>query len=192
MALPLVVDVGFAVENNITEKLRDNLDLTLTLADIKTVVKGAIIGSSSGLNHNGMAFSGTNNYASDRVLFPWQSFRPLTLLHTPRTEKSKNDTGASQALTGWRYTDDADPLLSFLDALITKVSSITMIERDEVEPDAPVSTYGLDSLVSVELRNWIRRETGVELPLNKIVGSENLRALATHIFSQRDQDAGGR
>lgn len=66
-----------------------------------------------------------------------------------------------------------------------KVSSITMIERDEIEPDAPLSNYSLDSLVSVELRNWIRRETSVEVPLPKIVNSGNLRALATHILSQK-------
>jgi len=40
-----------------------------------------------------------------------------------------------------------------------------MIDRDEVEPDTPLSNYSLDSLVSVELRNWIRRQTGVELAL---------------------------
>ena len=70
-----------------------------------------------------------------------------------------------------------------------KVSSITMIERDDIEPDAPLANYSLDSLVSVELRNWIRRETGVELPLPKIVNAGNLRALATHILAQREAGA---
>ena len=67
-----------------------------------------------------------------------------------------------------------------------KVSSITMIERDEIEPDAPLVNYSLDSLVSVELRTWIRRETGVELTLPRIVNAEHLRALARHILSQRE------
>jgi hypothetical protein len=39
--------------------------------------------------------------------------------------------------------------------------------------------------VSVELRNWIRRETTVELPLPKIVGAANLRAMSTYILSQK-------
>ena len=67
-----------------------------------------------------------------------------------------------------------------------KVSTITMIERDEIEPAAPLSNYSLDSLVSVELRNWLRRETGVELPLSRIVGAGNLAALAAHVFAQRE------
>lgn len=44
---------------------------------------------------------------------------------------------------------------------------------------------GLDSLVSFELRNWIRREMGVELTLTQIVGAANLQALAQQIRSQQ-------
>ena len=80
--------------------------------------------------------------------------------------------------------DGPEPLLNLLRGLIEKVSLITMIDKDEVDPDASLSEYSLDSLVSVELRNWIRRETGVELALPRIVGAENLRALATYIISQ--------
>ena len=86
-------------------------------------------------------------------------------------------------LNGLQASNGDAPLLG---ALMDKVSSITMIERDEVEPDAPLAAYGLDSLVSVELRNWIRRETGVETPLPTITRAENLRALATYILSQRE------
>lgn len=63
---------------------------------------------------------------------------------------------------------------------------MTMIERDEVEADAPLMSFGLDSLVSVELRNWIRRETSVELALTTITHAANLKALATHILAQRE------
>lgn len=79
----------------------------------------------------------------------------------------------------------ADPLTGLIEALITKVSAMTMIERDEVVADGPLVSYGLDSLVSVELRNWIRRETGVDLALTAITQAANLRALATQILSQR-------
>ncbi|KAF1730467.1 Nonribosomal peptide synthetase 14 [Beauveria bassiana] len=61
-----------------------------------------------------------------------------------------------------------------------------MIERDEVHADAPLRNYGLDSLISVELRNWIRRQTKVELPLPRIVGAKNLRTLAQNILAQKE------
>lgn len=63
---------------------------------------------------------------------------------------------------------------------------MTVIDRDEVGADAPLASFGLDSLVSVELRNWIRRKTGVDLLLlSAIAKAESLCALATDILAQR-------
>ncbi|KAJ5101975.1 polyketide synthase, partial [Penicillium alfredii] len=191
IALPVVLDVGYVAEHDLTEKLKNSLGATITAPHLRTLVKGAIVGPTSGLNRDGKSFSFSFDSGDDRSLLPWQCFHPRSLVHRINAENRNLKTnGAGQGRdarsTGWRYSSGGDPLLSLLDALITKVSSITMIDRDEVEPDAPLSTYSLDSLVSVELRNWIRRETGVELSLNKIVSADNLRALATHILSQRD------
>ena len=58
--------------------------------------------------------------------------------------------------------------------------------REDVRADIPLISYSLDSLVSVELRNWIRRETSVELALSAILQAENLQALSENILAQRD------
>lgn len=63
---------------------------------------------------------------------------------------------------------------------------MTMIEREDVRADIPLTSYSLDSLISVELRNWIRRETSVELALSAILQAENLQALSENILAQRD------
>ncbi|KAG5923555.1 putative secondary metabolism biosynthetic enzyme [Claviceps capensis] len=62
---------------------------------------------------------------------------------------------------------------------------MAIMDREEIQSDEPVASYSLDSLVSVELRNWIRRETGVELLLSSITQAESLRALATEILEKR-------
>lgn len=56
-----------------------------------------------------------------------------------------------------------------IEVLIIKVLVMIMIVRDEVEFDVLLSLYGLDFLVLVELRNWIRREMVVELVLIMIM-----------------------
>jgi acyl carrier protein len=76
--------------------------------------------------------------------------------------------------------------MGLIEALISKVSAMTMIEREDVRADVPLASYSLDSLVSVELRNWIRRETTVELALSAILQAENLQALAEQILAQRN------
>lgn len=71
---------------------------------------------------------------------------------------------------------------SFLVALMERICTLTMMDADEVSPDGDLNDYGLDSLVSVELRNWMRRETGVEVALNQILGMGSLRDLADFVF----------
>jgi len=197
IALPVVLDVGYVADRDLAETLKSSLGATLTEVHLQTLVKGAIIGPSSGLNYEGKAISFTFASGDDRSTLPWQCFHPTALVqrinleqHSP--ESSGRGQGRDTCSTERLDAINGDPLLGLLDALITKVSSMTMIERDEVEPDAPLSNYGLDSLVSVELRNWIRRETGVELSLPTITGAKNLRALATQIFSQREVGCGSR
>jgi acyl carrier protein len=191
IALPVVLDVGYAFDNGLTEALKLSLGATLTEADLHTAVKGAIIGPSSGLNHDGKAISFRFSSGEDPNTLGWQYYHPLALAERVNAKQRNSESDSSgqdggAQLNGLRATNGDDPLLTLLEALMDKVSSITMIERDEVEPDAPLAAYGLDSLVSVELRNWIRRETGVETPLPTITRAENLRALATYILSQRE------
>ena len=187
----MVLDVGYAVDHGLTEDLKRALGATLTEAHLQTLVKGAIVGPSSGLNIGGTALSFTLASGDDPSTQTWQLFHPLALVQRINDKlRSHNDKDMGQdgnaRPIGLRIGKSGNPLIDLLEGLIDKVSSITMIDKDEVEPDIPLKAYSLDSLVSVELRNWIRRETGVELPLPRIVGSENLRALATHILSQRE------
>ncbi|KAK2879483.1 Type I Iterative PKS [Arthroderma sp. PD_2] len=186
ISLPVVLGVGYVVERNLTEKLQDSLGATLSEVHLRTLIKGAIIGPSSGLNFNGKAASFLPEKGNDTSTLPWQCFNPrhiTKLIHTDK--RGLESKGRKQG--GIRSVDanSGDPFENLLNALMDKVSSITMIERDEVEADAPLARYSLDSLVSVELRDWIRRETAVDLGLPSIVRASNLRALAMNIASQQ-------
>ena len=104
-------------------------------------------------------------------------------------ERSKQGKGRNRkdasggAATSW--TQASDPQEGLTDALVHKVATMTMMEVEEVQPDAPLATFSLDSLVSVELRNWIRRETNVELALPEITQAESLSVLAKTILERR-------
>jgi hypothetical protein len=71
-----------------------------------------------------------------------------------------------------------------LEALSGRVSAITMIDREDVMLYQSLLEYGLDLLVAVELRNWIKRTCGVQLALTHITNSANLQSLAELIVSQ--------
>lgn len=187
IALPVVLDIGYVADRGITEQLRVTLGGYITAAQLGTLVKGAIIGPSSGLNFNGKTVTFGLSTGSDTNTLPWQCLNPRLITQLAHAERRGSETNGplqgGDTLSNGIAANSGDSFENLLNALMGKVSSITMIESDDVEADAPLANYSLDSLVSVELRNWIRKETGVDLPLPKIVRAPNLRAVATQIVS---------
>lgn len=47
-----------------------------------------------------------------------------------------------------------------------------------------LANYGVDSLVAVELRNWLRAELNVEFSALEIVGSRTLTTLSESILKK--------
>lgn len=81
---------------------------------------------------------------------------------------------AAGSLTLLRAPESAELLACEIGATIL---GFMMKAGDEVDLDAPMAALGLDSLVSVEVRNWMRRRLGAELTVLEIVGADSLRHL---------------
>lgn len=189
ITLPVVLDVGYVADNNLSDILKQTLGAAITMADIRAMFQGVLIGPSSPFVHNGRV-TALKMYIGGQAVQnrSWRYLHPVLAKERLKNERhSRGKAGAvgGTDVTSASWTDAEDPLPGFTEALITKVSAMTMIERDEVLPDAPLASYSLDSLVSVELRNWIRRETTVELTLGAITQAGSLRVLATDILAQR-------
>ena len=68
--------------------------------------------------------------------------------------------------------------------LKTKLCSLIMIQEEDLDPTKPIVTYGLDSLVGVELRNWIAKEAGARIQLLELMSSKSWGALVELIASR--------
>ncbi|ROW15068.1 hypothetical protein VPNG_03455 [Cytospora leucostoma] len=53
-----------------------------------------------------------------------------------------------------------------------------------VESSKPLSSYGIDSLAAVDLRNWFRVRLGAELTTLDVLNAANLRALCTKVVER--------
>ncbi|KAF2679551.1 polyketide synthase [Lentithecium fluviatile CBS 122367] len=53
---------------------------------------------------------------------------------------------------------------------------------DEMDPFRPLATYGIDSLVALDFKNWTRMELGVQVATLDIVGAKTLQSLCQHIM----------
>lgn len=59
----------------------------------------------------------------------------------------------------------------------TVLFGFMMRSEEDLDLSMPMSSLGVDSLVSIELRNWFRQKVGVEFTVLEIVNSASLNAL---------------
>jgi acyl carrier protein len=59
-----------------------------------------------------------------------------------------------------------------------------------LEPQRPLASYGIDSLVAVELRNWVRKELALEISGLEVVGAKTLVALCEVILKKMGAGTG--
>ena len=181
--LPLVEGVGFAVDRGILEQLKVNLGVTISENQLYTLIEGAIIGPSSGLNACGRSQSWTLASKLEINHLAWEHFNPLSVMRRLRTASGDVKPASDESKKLQDLLKDGSQEL-LLDALGDKVSSITMIDRDEITPDRNLLDYGLDSLFSLELRNWIWRRLNINVTLKDIVSAKNLNVLVERITLQ--------
>lgn len=63
-------------------------------------------------------------------------------------------------------------------AMVERLAKLMMMPDSDVDAGKPLSAYGVDSLVAVEVRNWIARETGVDVSVFDIMANIPMRTLA--------------
>ena len=68
-------------------------------------------------------------------------------------------------------------------AFVKKIAFVLAIPVSNISPASPLSTYGLDSLVALELRKWFSNAVGVELTLFDILKTESIQALVHKVSS---------
>ena len=63
-------------------------------------------------------------------------------------------------------------------AIISKLASNLMVSDADIDPEQPISACGVDSLVAVELRNWLLGQTDTEISVIDVLQSKSIIALS--------------
>ncbi|KAB5517403.1 putative polyketide synthase [Coniochaeta sp. 2T2.1] len=74
-------------------------------------------------------------------------------------------------------------------ALARKLAVAMSISAEDIEPSKPLSSYGVDSLMAVELRNWIGREFATTIAVFEIMGGAPISRVA-NLVAQRSTIGG--
>lgn len=70
------------------------------------------------------------------------------------------------------------------DALAAKLAQVLVISLEDMDPSITVASLGLDSLVAIEIRNWIARETNANVQVLELLSSGSLMVLAEIILNK--------
>ncbi|KAH7203417.1 beta-ketoacyl synthase [Fusarium oxysporum] len=69
-------------------------------------------------------------------------------------------------------------------ALAQRLAKLMMIPEDDIDTGKPLSSYGVESLVAVEVRNWIAKEAVVEVSVFDVMSNIPMRQLAAELAAK--------
>ena len=76
--------------------------------------------------------------------------------------------------------------LALLESFKQKVSSLLDLPLEDVRQDESLSSHGVDSLVAVEIRNWLSWEAGVNVPLSEVLnGRKTIEQMVQGMVKER-------
>ncbi|KAI2635455.1 acyl transferase domain-containing protein [Xylaria nigripes] len=145
----------------------------------------------------GLAMRSTLPLSSPQNRLVWRRDARLSMYHNIDAETHRDNLGAENN-TGPGQNDqnaevrrlltvaETDPSAITQDAFVAQLARQTglaffnfmMKPVEELDVTKPLTSFAFDSLIAIELRNWLRLRFAIEISMFEIMRSENLLALA--------------
>ncbi|KAJ5102441.1 Acyl transferase/acyl hydrolase/lysophospholipase [Penicillium alfredii] len=112
---------------------------------------------------------------------------PLFLAYSYVPNSAVGNSSASAPDHGVQFrqaTDSSERVQIVLAAISAKLARSMSITSEDVEPRKQLSSYGLDSLMAVNIRNWILAEFGATLSVFDIMGGASIAAVADMVVAK--------
>jgi hypothetical protein len=187
-----VLNVGFVAENAGTVSEQNLIKigmLDIMEEELFAMVELAMMPQSNGVVANGHLITGVHTtvdagsgeqdlpfWSRDPVFAHLESLRP----HLSKSARNNATEGSSQqslpALIA-AATSMSEIIAIILDAFVRKLSRSLMVAVEEIDASKSASAYGIDSLIAVDIRNWIFREAKADVPVFEILQAVSLSAL---------------
>jgi acyl carrier protein len=75
-------------------------------------------------------------------------------------------------------------------ALRERVGRVLGVATEKLDPGTPLSDVGLDSLMAIELRNWVEGDLRVNLPAVELLKGPSIMQLVDHLAEQLGEQDG--
>lgn len=157
---------------------------TLNEADVLALLAAAV--SATAPSHCLTGLNLTPNPSTAALPFFASDPKFAHLLAAWSSSQENTASGPSATLStaqALRQAPTPDAALDVVtNGLLDKLSAILMVPAADMDAARSVTTYGLDSLNAIELRNWITRELHANLQVLELLSSGSLRNLAAQVL----------
>ncbi|KAL8857831.1 MAG: hypothetical protein Q9178_005587 [Gyalolechia marmorata] len=183
----MIVGVGAVAEDAALQRIMERIGYDAVneqelLFQIEEAVSGnsSEIRSVSGYDQH-QIITGVNLRRQDYFWATKPLFRNLYLNHDFNGETSQPTASNNISVLLSTVTDIAERANLLTAAFVEKIAAVLGVTAELIQPQNPLSAYGLDSIVAVEFRKWFSQSVGVDLALFDILGSESISALVAKV-----------
>ena len=102
----------------------------------------------------------------------WLEDRRFSCILSSMNSGAEDSVGSGQNIlnTIRSAQDSSEAIEAVTEYFIQKLSRLLMVDLDEFDADSKaVADYGLDSMIGAELRNWIFKELGLDIPFQQLL-----------------------
>lgn len=93
-----------------------------------------------------------------------------------------DEDGGVSVTNGLKFAESLDAAADLVcDALVKRLSRTMRIPVADIDPGKPIHAYGVDSLVAMEVRNYLGSECGCEISVLDIMGNKSIELLSRDI-----------
>jgi len=182
--LGLILSVGITAEKSETlQLLKTGWMLGIKETELLTIVQAAIWGKLPTQILAGLATGGLikQNGHDQPYWFSDARFAHLRLYDTQEfsTTQAENGEELQAALVGAKSMQEATDAVCR--ALVRKLAKAMMMDVENVDSELPANSYGVDSLVAVEIRAWVFKEVKSDVSVFDILSNAPLSSLSGKI-----------
>jgi acyl carrier protein len=194
--LGIVGDVGYVVEQKVQGRkvqvqefkhINEKEMLALIELGIREPMMGHLVtGLDSELDVSNLVDGEAPFFSRDPVLSHLPYLRPH--LKTSAVTEALNDGNTTTAISlTAQLSSSPSPEVAkefILAALLMKLSRSLMMDVSELDASRSMNGYGMDSLVAVEIKNWVQRELKISVSVFEILQSPSIAGLVDGVVGR--------
>ena len=191
--LGLMQDIGLIAERGGQSNLNDDTVVPLTARDFDLIFKVAL--NSEGHDVPAQIITGlpTGGILQKRGIqttpfyYRDQRFAYMQVMGVDESPTNGTDTGDGSATIGEQLAaaesrEHANSVV--LKALRAQVAKALRCQAEDIDATKPMHSYGMDSLMAVDMRSWVQTELKAEISLFDVMSGSSINVLAEKIAKE--------